>query len=63
MQKVAPSPEAVVVRVAPSTKAELAAVAREHNRSVSGETRAALDSWLDRHRRELLAAWREEASG
>jgi hypothetical protein len=49
-----------LVRVPATVKAELEAVAREHGRSLAGETRCAVDAWLDLHRRELLAAWREE---
>jgi Arc-like DNA binding domain len=62
-QKVAPTREAVILRVPAATKAELAAVAKEHNRSVSAELRQAVDNWLDLNRREMLAAWREEATG
>jgi plasmid stability protein len=50
----------VSVRLPAVTKRELEAVAREHGRSVDGECRAAIDAWLDVHKRELLAAWHEE---
>ena len=54
------TPEAFTVRVPPQVKAELAACAKQHNRNISDETRAAIDAWLDTNRRELLTAWREE---
>jgi hypothetical protein len=50
----------VLVRVNPTVRQELDALAREHGRSLASEGRAALDAWLDLHRRELLQAWREE---
>lgn len=48
--------EAVVVRVTPETKRELVAIAKTNNRSVAGETRAALDVWLAVNRREQVKA-------
>jgi hypothetical protein len=60
MQNETVGSEAILARVPVRVKAELQALAREHDRSVAGETRAALDAWLDLHRRELLAAWRAE---
>jgi len=42
---------AIVVRVTPELKAELAAVTKTHRRSLSGETRAAVDVWLAVNRR------------
>jgi hypothetical protein len=50
----------VLVRVNPTVRQELDALAHEHGRSLAGEGRAALDAWLDLHRRELLAAWRTQ---
>jgi hypothetical protein len=50
----------VFVRVNPTVRQELDALAREHGRSLAGETRCAVDAWLDLHRRELLAAWHEQ---
>jgi hypothetical protein len=53
---------AIVVRVTPELKAELAAVAKTHRRSLSGETRAAVDVWLTVNRNPTRLADLEEPS-
>lgn len=45
----------VITRVPAEAKVELAALAKEHNRSVAGEARQALEMWLAVNRRPVKA--------